>query len=181
LLVVDGVNALAPEDWVAMREARAQGVVPVNRIVSGTHPCRTRLLFLGNTKKPLSTYDYPVQALIELWSDAPDLARLDLVVLFGENDVSPEIINAPIEDEPPDLAPLRENIARAWRIRPDEITFRADAIERIYTQAKALAKRFEGVGSHQIPLVGNDIKIKLARLSASCALLPDIPPLRRTM
>jgi hypothetical protein len=171
LLVVDGVNALAPQDWVAMREARAQGVVRVNRIVSGTHPCRTRLLLLGNTKKPLSTYDYPVQGLIELWNDAPDLARLDLVVLFGENDVSPEIINAPIEDDPPDLVPLRENIARAWRISPGEITFQPYAVECIYMSAKELIKRFGGVGSHQIPLVGNDIKIKLARLSAACALL----------
>ncbi len=171
LLVVDGVNALAPEDWVAMREARAQGVVRVNRIVSGTHPCRTRLLLLGNTKKPLSTYDYPVQGLVELWNDAPDLARLDLVVLFGEDDVSAEVINAPIEEEPPDLGPLRDNMARAWQIRPEELTFSPEAVESIYAQAKALAKRFGGLGSHQIPLIGNDTKIKLARLSVSCTLL----------
>jgi hypothetical protein len=171
LLVVDGVNALAPSDWVAMREARAQGVVRVNRIVAGTHPCRTRLLLLGNTKQPVSTYDYPVQALVELWNDAPDLARLDLVVLFGEDDVSADIINAPIEDEPPDVEPLRANIARAWQVSPDELSFQAGAVDHIYAYAKALAQRFGGLGSHQVPLVGNDIKINLARLSAACALL----------
>jgi DNA primase len=171
LLVVDGVNALAATDWVAMREARAQGVVRVNRIVSGTHPCRTRLLLLGNTKQPVSTYDYPVKGLIELWNDAPDLARLDLVVFFGEDDVSTAVINSPVEDELPNLEPLRANTARAWQVSPDDLSFEAAAVDRIYTHANALAQRFGGLGSHQVPVVGNDTKIKLARLSAACALL----------
>ncbi len=172
LLIIDGVNCLSPEDWRAMREARTQGVVSVNRIVSGEHPpCQTRLILIGNTDKPVSCYRRPVEALSESQLEGPDIARLDLVFLFGEEDVPPEIINSTVEGEKPALTAIKGNIGYAWRVNPQKINFTTEAITTIYTSATHLAQVFGGIGSHEVPLISNDVKVKLARLAASCALL----------
>lgn len=170
LLVIDGCGDIPPQEWQQAREARSQGVIRVNRAVHGEHPSRTRLILIGNSPAPLATYNHPVEALPQLFL-SPDIARLDLVVFFEDTDVDLEDINQQMEDFEVDISPLRSNILHAWKIEPNALTFSDEAQNAIYEKATSLGRKFGSRGSHEIPLVGNDFKIKLARLSMACALL----------
>jgi hypothetical protein len=171
-LVVDGCNAIPPSEWRACREAMRQGIVRVDKIVGGRHPARTRLLFIGNPKLPFSAYYAKIESINELF-ESPDIARLDLALIFDISDVSPEVINQrsePISAKEAEslIGPLRSNIAFAWRCPPEDLSFTEGAVHTILTHAIDLIKEY---GSDQIPLVSNDMKKKLARLSLELALL----------
>ncbi len=169
LLMVDGVNAIPREEWAQGREARRAGMVRVRRIVSGEHPCRTRFVAIGNPRQPVSSYRYPCEAIKDLMGE-PDIARFDLVVVFDQADIPIEAINAPPGDgDEVDLLWLRHNILRAWQAKPDDLHFTAAARQAIYDWATELTRRYRA--ANDIPLVANDTKVKLARLSLSLSLL----------
>jgi len=169
LLIVDGVNVIPVEEWQKFREARRTGVLLVRRIVSGDHPCRTRLVAIGNPKQAIASYKHPCLALCDLWDDA-DVARFDVAILFNEADVDVEVINTPPEPgEDADLAWVRHNVLRAWRVSPKDLTFSEEARRAVYAQATRLARKYKA--ARRIPLLGNDAAKKVARLSLSLALL----------
>jgi hypothetical protein len=169
LLIVDGVNVIPAEEWEKFREARRTGVLLVRRIVSGDHPCRTRFVAIGNPKAAVASYKYPCLALCDLWGDC-DIARFDAAILFNEADVDVEVINTPPEPgEDADLAWVRHNVLRAWRVSPKDLAFSKEARDAVYAQATRLARKYKA--ARLIPLLGNDAAKKVARLSLSLALL----------
>lgn len=167
-LIIDGCNGLSRQDWRSCREAIRAGMVRVQKITGGTHPSRTRLLLIGNPRHSLSSYRNKIDAIHDIF-EAPDIARLDLVLMFAVDDVPPEVVNQPA---PPRQAKLlnsfKDNIAFAWHCKAKNITFSNEATQVILDGAGELMAEF---GAGDIPLVGNDTKNKLARLSVEVALL----------
>ena len=170
LLIIDGCNQLRPEEWTACREAIRQGVVNVQRIVGGTHPARTRLIFIGNPRRSLVLYNTRIESLLDLFQP-PDIARLDLVLTFANDDVTADEINQqnPTNGDPNHIIELfRRNIGFAWQCSPEDIHFSHEAEGLVLKLSTGLMQKFL---ADDIPLLSNDSKVKLARLSIATALL----------
>ena len=175
LIIIDGANNIPPREWSEFLEAIRTGLLVVNKNVPGQHPCRTRLLMIGNPGNPpqkMSGYTRAGEALPEMFT-APMIARLDFAIPFNQEDVDIEDINAANQpltsQEQEDLEHvLRANIAQAWRVQHQELNFQPDAEAAILDAGTALFEEFEDL---EVPLVSNDVKKKLARESISLALL----------
>lgn len=173
LLIIDGGNYIPKEDWGTAREARRSGILKIERVVRGEHPCRARLIILANPPKALKEYMNPIEAIKD-FLDEPDIARLDLCVLFGLDDVAKEEINIPQEDRPKprmvmDKKTFRESIFWAWTRTAKDIEIDRHTVLVINEEAINLLEKFGS--ATDIPIIGNDVKYKIARLSVAFACL----------
>ncbi len=173
ILIIDGANYISREDWGTAREARRSGRLIIERIVKGEYPCRPRLILAANPSKPLNQFIYPIEAIKDIFEE-PDIARLDLCVCFGGSDVPKEEINVSQEErDKPEMdmnpAALRNSIFWAWSRKPEDIVINADVVAVINSVANSLIDKFGSAGD--IPLIGNDVKFKVVRLSAALACI----------
>lgn len=175
LLIIDGSNRIPDREWAEFLETIRIGMLHVNKIVKGQHPCRTRVLFIGNPGNPpeaLSTYRRSADALVDMFTD-PMIARLDVAVPFGVDDVPIDTINTPnhqlTQDELDELATtLRANVTHAWSVNPDDLKFTNETERALLEEATSLYQEFKDA---RVPVVTNDLKKKLARETISLALL----------
>ncbi|MFW6141769.1 MAG: hypothetical protein ACOC53_04340 [Candidatus Saliniplasma sp.] len=172
LLAVDGANYISQEEWGESREARRKGVLRVNRSASDTTRCRTRLIFVSNPEKngeilSLNTAMYPVTTLRYIY-DEPDIARLDAVVMYADEDVGKEDIFKRQEWKEPEIDSdlVRDNILWVWSRNPDQVVINENTEERISKASMELSDKY---AVDSVPLISNDIDKKLARLSTALA------------
>lgn len=176
LLAIDGVHKLSLSNWAALAEAERSGVVSIVKAAKNSAYARTRQIKIANpvdretgkyTTKTLNSFLYPCQAIATVL-DKVSIARLDLAVFSGQNDVLPEEINRNMAR---DYDPLLENMSEAlkwcWSGKA-QIIFSDEALEKIFSEATNLYNTFF---YEEIPLVTIDMKWKLARLSAALAYL----------
>ena len=177
LLVVDGANKLSVKEWGEIQEAERSGVVMKLGASRGQAYARTRAIHIANPeayhgleRRSIAMRDLFVKAqALEFLRDKPGIARLDLAVFTSSDDVPIEAINNP-PIEPPEFKEeaFRELALFAHSRRPDQILFTKEALKAIYEGASKLYREFS---TSSIPLVNEETKLKLARLSASLAVL----------
>lgn len=148
------------------------GVLQVNRSVSGSTPSRTRLTLISNPQKkgetfPLSSSMFPVTTLGLVYA-LPDIARLDLAILFKGDDIPDEEINTLRDYGDPEISTevLQQNILWVWSRSPEDIELTPNTRETIYDVSKQLNEKFK---VENVPLITPDIKYKLLRLSTALA------------
>lgn len=173
ILIIDGANYISPEDWGTAREARRSGKLIIERVVKGEHPCRTRLVLIANPPKPLNQYIYPIEALKDVHQD-PDIARTDMCVCFMNSDVPKEEINIPQEERSKpemdiDQDTLQQSVFWAFSRKAEDIIISDDVTKVINDAANRLLDKFGA--ATDIPLVTNDVKYKVARISVALASL----------
>jgi len=173
ILIIDGANYISAEDWGTAREARRSGKLVIERVVKGEHPCRTRLVLIANAPKAMNQYIYPIEGLKDVHQD-PDIARTDLCICFMNADVSKEEINIPQEERPEpemsiDQETLEQSVYWAFSRKIEDIIISEDVNKVINDAANRLLEKFGS--ATDIPLVSNDVKYKIARLSVALACL----------
>lgn len=177
LLVIDGANKISPREWGEIQEAERSGVVMKLGAGRGQAYARTRAIHIANPEayQGLERRSIPMRTLfvkakaLEFLRDKPGIARLDLAVFTSSDDVSIEMINNP-PAQPPEfnVEAFRELALFAHSRRPDQILFTEEALKAICEGASKLYREFS---TSSIPLVNEEMKVKLARLSASLATL----------
>jgi len=173
LLAVDGAHQLGKESWATLAEAEREGKLRITKAAKGEGYARTRQIKIMNplgddlrTTRPMDSFFYSVQA-IQNNLQIQSLARQDLVA-FVRDDVNPEDRNKKIQDiHDKRLEELSELLKFVWEQKYD-IKFDDDATEEILSKATMLENKFK---FDEIPLVTNDQKYKLAKLSTSLAAL----------
>jgi len=177
LLVVDGANKISLREWGEIQEAERNGVITKLGASRGKAQARTRAIHIANPEAyyglerrsvPMRDLFVKAQAL-EFLRDKPGIARLDIAVFTSSDDVPIEAINNP-PDEPPEFneEAFRELALFVHSREPHQILFTQEALKAIYEGASMLYKEFS---TSSIPLVNEEMKLKLARLSASLATL----------
>ncbi|NLE05939.1 MAG: hypothetical protein GX638_14230, partial [Crenarchaeota archaeon] len=117
-----------------------------------------------NTKS-LGSFLHPVQALTSIL-DPTSIARIDLCVFSDQRDITPEIINTKITQQPdPVLENLSEVLKWAWSGQT-KVKWTDKAVTLLLQQSTQLYNKFF---LEAIPLVSIDVKYKIARLSVALA------------
>lgn len=173
LLAIDGAHKLNHEHWATLAEAEREGKLKLTKAAKGEAYARTRQIKIMNpigddfrTTRAMKGFVYPVQA-IQNNLQLQNIARQDLAI-FVIDDVQAEERNTRNNQSyDSKLEYLSDLLNLVWEQKYDVI-FKDDAIEEILSGATLLENKFKHEG---IPLITNDQKYKLAKLSASLAAL----------
>jgi hypothetical protein len=175
LVIVDESHKFSWADWAELTDVRSTGEVRVDRSVRGRHPAEVRQIYLANPPEshPLSHYYAGIEAIKGLMR-LEDLRRFDLVVIAAKGDnkkkeyleldrhrrKGPQLIS-------PDL--WHAHLCWAWSLEPGSIAWSDEALEKLVEVSTELDDRYGA--ATDIPLVGSDIKDKVARLAQGVAAL----------
>jgi len=173
LVIIDETSSLTERDIGRMSRIRSEGVAEIVKIIHESTQANTRLIWLSNPRsgRPISTYNYGVQAIKELVGAVEDLSRFDLALTVASSEVDSEIINAPAKYDVSDIDKYPRELCQAlilwaWSRTPSQIHFTTRATNFIIKEAI----KFGHFYSSSIPLVqAENIRIKIAKISAAVA------------
>jgi len=153
-----------------MSDIRSTGIAEITKIRTERASARTRLLMMSNTRdgQPLGAYNTGVEAIRSVFSHAEDIRRLEFAICVATGEVTTDELNKEPEVREPRFSSdaCRNLILWAWSRTPEDICFQSGVEEMILKEAVSLSERY----SASIPLVEPaDMRLKLARLSVSCA------------
>jgi hypothetical protein len=173
LLVIDEAGNLPTDQIARMSSMRSSGIAEVVKIHAERTYARTRQIWISNPRgnRPLSTYSQGVLAVKELIGAPEDIARFDLVVTAGAQDVSLATINAAreaqaLETYTGDL--FHQRVMWAWSRRAEQVLFTPGATQEVLRLAMRHGEQYRH--ATEIPLVEpNEQRIKLARIAVAVA------------
>jgi DNA replicative helicase MCM subunit Mcm2 (Cdc46/Mcm family) len=176
LALIDSLQGMNPEEIPHLREALREERVTVRMSVSGEAMCRARILAAANPQRlSLDQYMDYAEALLDIRciKDPVDLTRWDMFVRFSASDVPIEDIARSEYSEPYiPIEVFRKHVLWAWSLKPEDIIFTEQAIERI---RRAFVELNEF--SHpSIPLIHRGYKEVLARIACAFAILHHSSP-----
>ena len=170
IALVDNLQRLPSRILESLREIRRRGIVVIRKVVSGEAPARTRILASANPRRPLSSYTFEAQAIVDTrcFADPIDITRWDIIVRFHEEDVPIEEI-AKAEATKPLIPPdvFRRHVLWAWSLRPEQIIFTPEAEEAVKKAFKELVE----LSVPDLPLVHRGWKETIARVATAYAVL----------
>jgi len=175
LLVLEELKGMATEEIGKLTDMRSSGIAEMQKIEKRRTFARTRLIALSNTRgegvRPLSSYNFGVEAVQELIGGLEDVRRFDTCLLVGADDVDAKALDAWVRERAP--VPHRhtselchELVLWAWTRRESEVWFEPEAKTVILDEALSMSEEF----TEQIPIVDRgSMRYKLARLAAAIA------------
>jgi len=173
LLGIEELTGLDKEILAKVTDVRSSGLAEVTKIRKEVTLARVRLILTANarSKRPINTFNYGVEAVMELFGAPEDVRRLDLAVTVASGEIDPEVYNKKkASREKVEHKYLSEEcknlILWAWSRNATQVEFEAGAEDFILDCAKLMSQKY----SARIPLVEPaDQRIKLARLSVAAA------------
>jgi len=169
-LWLDGAHKIPKEEMSKLAEAERSGKIEINKASKGEAWARTRQGKIMNPKDEnglvttMSNFIYPVQAITNL-SELQSIARIDLLCI-AINNVSAKDRNKPmIEKHLPILENYEHLLKLVWSGQCGVI-FEDGVMDIILEGATNLENKFS---TEEIPLITNDQKYKLAKLSVALA------------
>lgn len=170
-LWLDGAHKIPKEEMDRLAEAERNGKIEINKASKGEAWARTRQ---GKIMNPLNderrdtttmnNFIYPVQALTNSFQ-LQSIARIDLAI-FVLDDVVSKDRNKPMNEK---HDPILDNYGHLLRLiwsNQHTIIFEEGVMDRILDGASILEDKFK---TDEIPLITNDQKYKLAKLSIALA------------
>jgi len=170
LLIIDEFSGVSEDDIAKMSDIRSTGVAEITKIRTERASARTRLMMMSNTRdgQPLGAYNSGVEAIRSVFSHAEDVRRLEFAICVATGEVSTEELNRERDSvtQVYTTEVCRDLILWAWSRAPEDVLFADDVEELILQESVTLSTKY----SASIPLVEPaDMRLKLARLSVSCA------------
>jgi len=135
---------------------------------------RVRIIFAANpVKKKIKDETFPIQLIKQVFESQEDRARLDLVLILSDEEISIDVINRLDENDNNesdfDSALCNELITFVWSRKPEQIIFAIGVTEYIL---KKSANMIEEYTDRDIGIVHKSrYTEKLARLSVSVAAM----------
>ena len=173
MLAIDGAHILRQEELAKLAEAERNGTIEIVKASKGEAYARTRQIKIMNpvdddrtTTVSMDSFFYPVNSLINNFH-IQSIARIDFAC-FVSDDVSAADRNVQGDVEYDSLLEdMSELLRLVWSMKYT-VKFTDDALHEILVQSTELETKFK---NETIPLITNDQKYKLAKLSASLACL----------
>ncbi len=165
---IDGMHSLSSAEIAELREALSQQKVIVTRMVKGERPCRVRIIATLNPRSSMDSYVFKALALKDTALHEPDLRRFDIIISFSDKDVPSNVIAEAKADErpiPPEV--FRRHVFWSWRLRAEQIRFTEKAKTAIIKYSREVLKW----KLSELPVIADDAREKLLRLSAAYACL----------
>jgi hypothetical protein len=176
LLSLDEYHGVSSDTARAMSQARSEGIVHYDKIVSFTRVCMVRKHFLANciNKEGESVWmaeeSFPIRYVPLIMHSPEDTRRLDYAVGFATSqEIRDQIFS------PPSLNGHRQQFDSSrcaslvhwiWSRTAQDVIFLPETEAQILTNSRMMADRYDC----EIPLVeAGDARIKLARVSAAVA------------
>jgi hypothetical protein len=154
-----------------LTDIRSSNEVRITRI-SGTMslPAMVRMVALSNVKtvqgeiKSIAAYPNGISVITELVSTAEDIARYDILAVFGEKG---DAIIDPFwtPDEPLPISVYQTKVRWVWSRKPEDVIINEEVGRYIIEQANALNKEY----NCHIKIFGTEAWKKLSRLAISIA------------
>ena len=173
LLVIDGAHRLTSEQWASLAETERTGIINIQKAGKGQAKARTRQIKIMNpvsedrkSTRPMKTLYYPIQSIINTLQ-LQSIARQDLAIFVMDDVKSKDRNKRNGLNHSPILNYLSDLLKLVWNQKFD-IKIEEEAIDEILLKATELENKFK---TEDIPLITNDQKYKLARLSVSLASL----------
>jgi len=125
---------------------------------------------LSNTRdgQPLGGYNTGVEAIRSVFTHAEDVRRLEFAMCVATGEVTTNVLNAERDAVNHRFTSevCRNLILWAWSRTPEDVVFSGGVEDLILREAVGLSEKY----SASIPLVEPaDMRLKLARMSVSCA------------
>jgi hypothetical protein len=173
LVVLEEVKGMSTEVFGKLTDMRSSGIAEISMIERRRAHARTRLVMLSNprTNRPIGSYSFGVEAIVELIGALEDIRRFDLVVLLSSNEVDSASINRQ-SAEPRTLPKYSAELCRklvlyAWTRTADQIQFVDGADKLCVELAIDLCSRYD----EAVPLIDRGTtRHKLARLAVALAI-----------
>lgn len=173
LIIIDEASGIPTEQIERMSGVRSSGIAEITKIHTERTHARTRLIWISNDRegRGLSHYSFGTDAVLQLIGKAEDIARFELVVSAGKDEVDLSIINKKITERA-DIEHVysselcRDLILWAWSRTKDQIKFTPEAIDLLFKYATEQGNFY----TNKVPIVeGANQRIKLARMAIATA------------
>lgn len=169
LVVLDEVSGLSPDEIGALSSLRSSGIAELTKIKAEKALARTRLIWIGNPRRPNAHYTTGMHMLEDLVPKPEDIARFDLAMSVHTGEPGTERANeyrAVARGRVFDDDMLRKLLMWAWSRRREHVIFENSAIEAVYDAAKELG----GIYTERPPLIqAANARTKVARVAAAIA------------
>ena len=173
LVVLEEVKGASYEVLGKLTDMRSSGIAEIAKIERRRAHARTRLLFISNPRsdRPISAYNFGIEAVKELLGSLEDVRRFDMAVILSAKQVAPGEINKlsrmRTKVEHTFTSELSKRLVlRAWTRSEADIRFTDGAVEACLQYATELCDVF----TEALPLCDRGtMRYKIARLSVALA------------
>lgn len=170
---IDEANEMSHDLIGKMSGVRSSGVYTIEKIASMKIPCLVRMIWIANTRsqKALSEYSFGVEALNEVIGKPEDIARFDICIMLGQDDVDKEALYQKKSEKKRVSHVYTSDICSAlikwvWSRKSDQVIIPEQTEERILDWSRRLSDEFD----KEIPLViETEQRKKVARISVATA------------
>jgi hypothetical protein len=174
LVVMEEIKDTPPEVLSRLTDMRSSGIAELTMIEKRKAHARTRLIMISNPRssRPISAYNFGVEAIKELIPGLEDIRRFDMATILSAEQVDPALINRLVDAEAAvqhvytaDLC--KKLVLWAWTRDVTQIRFAPGAEEACLKYAIQMCDQF----SEMMPLCDRGtMRHKLARLAISLAI-----------
>jgi len=173
IVFMEEIKGTTTEVLSKLTDMRSSGIAEIPKIEKRRTHARTRLVMVSNPRsdRPLSMYNFGIEAVKELIGSPEDIRRFDAVLLVSSQEVDAEELNQlqqfrPHVEHQYTKSKCHSLILWAWTRGPEQVKFTKDAEELILKSATRLCNEFTEV----IPIVDRgSMRYKLSRLSIALA------------
>lgn len=171
LVALEELKGASTEVLSKLTEMRSSGIAEIPKIERRRSLARTRLVMISNPRspRPMASFHFGVEAVIELIGSLEDVRRFDLAIALGKDEVSDEVINARTRKphrRVASQAAYRKLVLWAWTRSSSQVRVSEDAVAAVSVAAQRLTAKY----SEAIPLVDKgSVRLKLARLAVAVA------------
>lgn len=173
LVILEEIKGTSTDVIGKLTDMRSSGVAEIPKIEKRRTHARTRLIMVSNPRsdRPLSVYNFGIEAVKELIGGLEDIRRFDAVLLTSAEQIDAEKLNKLQQFRPHKKHIYTSDLCRtlilwAWTREAEQVTFTKDAYETILSEATRLCSIF----TELIPIVDRgSMRFKIARLSIALA------------
>lgn len=169
LIALDELKGASSEVISKLTAMRSSGVAEVTKIEKRRAHARTRCIALSNPRKSktISSYNFGIDAIVELIGALEDIRRFTMCLIVDRNEVNVTALH----DFRPSIANThtaelcRELILWGWTLEPKDILFEDESV--ILSTAKRMCSKY----TDDIPIVDRgEFRLKLAKLCVALAI-----------
>lgn len=173
LVVLEELKGANKEVISKLTDMRSSGVAEIPKIEKRKAKARTRIVANSNPRgdRPMSSYNFGIDAMLELVGAPEDLRRFDVGIIVNSNEVSAAEIGKLRKDRPNvkhthTRELCRELVLWAWTRDASQVSFERGAEALVVGYASQMCEQF----AEDVPLVDRgSMRYKLARVAAATA------------
>lgn len=171
LVILEEIKGTDPEILAKLTDMRSSGIAEIPKIEKRRAFARTRLIFISNPRsgRPISAYNFGVEAIKELMGSLEDIRRFDAALVLSANDVDPKMINQLAKARPKVKHKYLSDLCKRlvlWSWTRDSSSVVFEDQDLILQKAVEFSDKY----SESLPLIDRGtIRHKIARLSAALA------------